>query len=71
MVGEQRLCALIYASAFVTNLLLCLVMVPRFGLVGAAASTATALVVESTLLFVMTKRRLGLHVFFWGRRAEA
>jgi hypothetical protein len=29
------------------------------------------LIVESVLLFVMTKRRLGLHVFFWSRRAEA
>jgi O-antigen/teichoic acid export membrane protein len=71
MVGEQRLCALIYAAAFLTNLALCVVMVPRFGLMGAAASTATALMVESALLFLMTKRRLGLHVFFWGRRAEA
>ena len=71
MVGEQRLCALIYAAAFVTNLVLCLVMVPKFGLMGAAASTATALIVESVLLFVMTKRRLGLHVFFWSRRAGA
>jgi O-antigen/teichoic acid export membrane protein len=49
-------------------------LIPQFGLAGAAASTATALVVESTLLFVMAKRRLGLHVFFWngrsGRSAE-
>ena len=71
MVGEQRLCAAIYATAFLTNLIMCLVLVPRFGIIGAAGSTATALIVESVLLFVMTKRRLGLHVFFWGRRAEA
>jgi O-antigen/teichoic acid export membrane protein len=71
MVGEQRLCATIYATAFVTNLVLCLALVPKFGILGAAASTATALIVESALLFVMTKRRLGLHVFFWARRAEA
>lgn len=67
MVGQQRLCAAIYATAFFTNLGLCLALVPYFGLVGAAASTATAIVVESTLLFVMAKRRLGLHAFFWGR----
>jgi O-antigen/teichoic acid export membrane protein len=71
MVGEQRLCAVIYAAAFVTNLVLCLALVPEFGVMGAAASTSTALIVESVLLFVMTKRRLGLHVFFWSRRAEA
>lgn len=67
MVGQQKLCAAIYATAFFTNLGLCLVLVPRFGLMGAAASTATAVAVESVLLFVAAKRRLGLHVFFWGR----
>jgi O-antigen/teichoic acid export membrane protein len=67
MVGQQRACAMIYACAFATNLVLCLVLIPRFGLIGAAASTATAIVVESTLLFVVTKRRLGLHIFVFGR----
>jgi O-antigen/teichoic acid export membrane protein len=67
MVGQQRLCAAIYATAFFTNLGLCLLLVPRLGLMGAAASTATAIVVESVLLFLAAKRRLGLHVFFWRR----
>jgi O-antigen/teichoic acid export membrane protein len=67
MVGQQRACAMIYACAFATNLMLCLVLIPRFGLNGAAASTASAVVVESTLLYVVTKRRLGLHIFVFGR----
>jgi O-antigen/teichoic acid export membrane protein len=67
MVGQQRACAMIYAGAFATNLVLCLVLIPRFGVIGAAASTATATVVESTLLFVVAKRRLGLHVCVLGR----
>ncbi len=67
MVGEQRICAVIYALAFTINLLLCFLLVPRLGLSGAALSTATALLVESSLLFVFTKRRIGLHVFFWRR----
>ena len=67
MVGQQRACALIYACAFATNLILCLVLIPRFGLLGAACSTATAVVCESVLLFVITKRRLGLHIFIIGR----
>lgn len=67
MVGQQRACAFIYACAFATNLVLCLLLIPRFGLLGAAGSTATAIVVESTLLFVITKRRLGLHVFIVGQ----
>jgi O-antigen/teichoic acid export membrane protein len=67
MVGQQTACAFIYACAFATNLVLCLVLIPRFGLIGAACSTATAIVCESTLLFVITKRRLGLHIFILGR----
>lgn len=67
MVGEQRICAVVYASAFVFNLVLCLLLVKRFGPLGAAIATASALVLESILLFVVTKRRLGLHVFVWHR----
>jgi O-antigen/teichoic acid export membrane protein len=66
MVGQQKICAAIYGGSFAVNLALCVALVPRFGLVGAAIATATAVVVESILLFVVTKRRLGLHVFIWG-----
>jgi O-antigen/teichoic acid export membrane protein len=69
MLGEQNACALVYATAFVLNLVGCVVLIPRFGGIGAAIATSTALVVESILLFVVTKRRLGLHVFIW-RRAK-
>jgi O-antigen/teichoic acid export membrane protein len=67
MLGEQRACAMVYATAFLLNLALCVALIPRIGIEGAAISTATALVVESVLLFVVTKHRLGLHVFVFGR----
>ncbi len=67
MVGEQRICAMVYAAAFAFNFVLCLLLVKRFGPMGAAIATASALVLESILLFVVTKRRLGLHVFVWRR----
>jgi len=67
MVGEQRVCAAIYATAFTVNLVLCFALVAWLGLIGAAISTATALTVESVLLFVMARRRLGLYIFFWRR----
>ncbi len=67
MVGEQRICAVVYAMAFAFNLVLCLLLVKPFGPFGAAIATASALVLESILLFVVTKRRLGLHVFVWRR----
>jgi O-antigen/teichoic acid export membrane protein len=65
MVGEQRICAIVYCSAFMTNLVLCLTLVPMIGLMGAAISTACAIVLESTLLFIVVKRRLGLHALVW------
>jgi O-antigen/teichoic acid export membrane protein len=67
MLGEQRICALIYAGAFSVNIGLCIALIPYFGTAGAAIATATALVLESILLFTVTKNRLGFHVFIWGR----
>jgi len=67
MLGEQRACAAVYATAFVLNLVLCIVLIPRIGVNGAAVATSTALIVESIVLFLVTKRRLGFHVFIWGR----
>jgi len=67
MLGEQRICAAVYAAAFAINLALCIVLIPSFGMAGAASATATALIVESILLFAVTKNRLGFHVFVWRR----
>jgi O-antigen/teichoic acid export membrane protein len=67
MVGEQRACAAVYGAAFATNLLLCLLLARWYGPLGAAIATATAMLVESALLYFVTKRRLGLHVFVWRR----
>jgi O-antigen/teichoic acid export membrane protein len=67
MLGEQRICALVYAGAFGINLALCIVLIPPFGTAGAAIATASALAIESILLFTVTKKRLGFHVFIWRR----
>jgi O-antigen/teichoic acid export membrane protein len=68
MLGEQRACALIYAAAFAINFGACLALIPYFGAAGAATACTTALVIESIMLFWVTKSRLGFHVFVWGRR---
>ena len=65
MLGQQNLCAIVYAAAFGLNLAGCVLLIPRFGGIGAAIATSTALLIESILLFIVTKRRLGLHVFIW------
>ncbi|GLK78862.1 GNAT family N-acetyltransferase [Methylopila turkensis] len=66
MLGQQNICAAVYGSAFVLNLSLALLLVPRFGTMGAAAATSITLVIESVLLFVITRRRLGLGALPWG-----
>jgi O-antigen/teichoic acid export membrane protein len=68
MVGEQKLCAAVYAGTFALNFVLCLVLIPRMGPMGAAVATASAMVMESALLFLLARKRLGLHVFVWHPR---
>jgi len=67
MLGHQHICALAYALAFVMNLVLCLILVPRFGGHGAATATSIALAFETVLLFWIVRRRLGLHVLAFGK----
>ena len=69
MLGHQHICALAYALAFVANLVLCILLVPKFGGHGAAAATSIALVFETVLLFWIVRQRLGLHVLAFGKRA--
>jgi O-antigen/teichoic acid export membrane protein len=68
MLGHQYICALAYALAFVMNVMLCVALVPRWGGHGAAAATSISLAFETVLLFVIVRRRLGLHVLAFGKR---
>jgi O-antigen/teichoic acid export membrane protein len=65
MVGEQRACAVVYASAFATNIALCVLLIPLFGVAGAAVAISGAMILEAALLYGVAKQRLGLHVFVW------
>lgn len=67
MLGQHSICAGIYALAFAINVVLCVTLIPRFGPSGAAVSVSTALVAESIMLYIVTKLRLGYHVFVLGR----
>jgi len=68
MLGHQHICAAAYAAAFAMNVVLCLLLVPRFGGHGAAAATSISLTFETVLLFWIVRRRLGLHVLAFGKR---
>jgi O-antigen/teichoic acid export membrane protein len=67
MLGERKPCAAIYALAFAINLVLCIVLIPRLGIEGAGIATSSALIVESMLLYVVARRRLGMNVFIFGK----
>lgn len=66
MLGERKQCATIYAVAFAVNLVLCVILIPRIGIEGAAVATSTAIGAESIMLYLVAKRRLGFHVFIMG-----
>ena len=66
MLGERKQCAAVYAIAFAINLTLCVILIPRIGIEGAAVATSTALVAESIMFYWVAKRRLGFHLFILG-----
>jgi O-antigen/teichoic acid export membrane protein len=63
MVGQQKVCAAVYAAAVVVNVALCFLLVPRLGPLGAAIATAAAVIVESVLLFVAVRTQTGIAMF--------
>ena len=65
MMGQQRACAINLASAAVLNIVLNLVLVPAYGLLGAATATATALATVAILNYLVARRRLGLNIAIW------
>ena len=48
-----------------TNIALCVVLIPLFGVAGAAVAISGAMILEAALLYGVAKQRLGLHVFIW------
>ena len=60
VVGQQRACAVVLLVAALTNLVLNIVLIPLFGLEGAAAATAIAMIVLSGGLHRLARHRLGL-----------
>ncbi|MFZ3032954.1 MAG: polysaccharide biosynthesis C-terminal domain-containing protein, partial [Parvibaculum sp.] len=63
MTGNQNATAAAYGAAAALNIILNLVLVPRFGLEGAAAATAISLVTASIWLFISVRLRLNITAF--------
>ncbi len=66
MAHLQNYAAGVYGGVFALNIILCYVLIPPFGALGAAAGTATSMLVESVALYVVARWRLRLHVFIFG-----
>ena len=63
MSSNQKTCAAIYAAALSVNVLLNIVMIPRFGLIGAASATSFAIIVEATCLTITARKKLNVQTF--------
>lgn len=66
MTGHQNATARVFTVAVVVNIALNLLTIPRFGIVGAAFSTALTMASWNVWLSVMVRRRLGLHTSVLG-----
>jgi len=65
MLGEQRLCAIVLVATAVLNIVLNFILVPIFGLTGAAFATATSLSVGALAHYFAVRHRLGLDLAIW------
>lgn len=65
MLGEQGVCAAVLAACAVLNIVLNFVLVPQWGLVGAAVSTSLSLVAVAILNAVVVWRRLEIEIAIW------
>ncbi|MBC7284504.1 lipopolysaccharide biosynthesis protein [Hoeflea sp.] len=71
MAGEHKICAAIYATALAANLALNVMLIPAWGLLGAATATASAMVIEAGLLHIIVRQRLGIVMFIASRPAAS
>ena len=63
--------AAVYAAVFALNLAGCLAVAGPYGSMGVAIVISTSCVIESALLLVVAKHRLGLHMLIWRPAAKA
>ncbi len=67
MLGEQKACALALSLAAAINLVLNLLLVPEYGMMGAAIGTAVAVMSASLMMAYVAWKRLGLTLFIGAR----
>ena len=63
MLGQQRMVAAVAVSAAVLDLMMCALLIPRFGMIGAAIANAGTLVFAAMAYAAVARRRLGMNIF--------
>ena len=71
MVGEQRRCVAIYASALTVNILLNITLIPMLGLYGVACAVSGAMIFEALALHIVIRRTLGISLSAFTRGGSA
>lgn len=65
MLGEERMSAIVLLITAATAILLNLILVPWYGIHGAAVATATAAATQALLMWAAVKSRLGIDLAIW------
>jgi len=65
MLGKQRLCAAVQVSMALLSVALNFILVPHYGLIGAATATSVALMTGALMNNVVVSRTLGIEVAVW------
>ena len=65
MTGHQGVCARVYTTVFVINLVLNILFIPRVSLAGAAMATSLAVCFEAFFLHLAVHQTLGVRMFIW------
>jgi O-antigen/teichoic acid export membrane protein len=65
MAGKQSMSAAVQVTVAVLSVVLNLLLVPRYGLIGAATATSVALMTGALLNNVVVSRTLGIEVAVW------
>lgn len=68
MLGEQKICAVLLFLTAMINLGLNFLLIPYFGLIGAASATALSLTLAAILFFIAIKVRLKINIFALGSK---
>lgn len=70
MHGRAIEVAIIYSSGLVVDIILLVVLVPRFGLIGAATCTLVSMFLAQVTMWWLVRRRLGVDSGFWMFRSK-